>query len=78
MGGSAAEAWVPREVLEKDGRSDSYINAWKQKEALFDKGDLDAEATKKLKEELSAQHRPGNLYAGTLYPAIGYGIRGTV
>ena len=77
-GGSAAEAWVPREVLEKDGRFDSYINAWKQKEAQFEKGGLDAEATKKLKEELSDQHRPGNLYAGTLYPAIGYGIRGTI
>jgi len=69
---------VPREVLEKDGRFDSYINAWKQKEAQFEKGGLDAEATKKLKEELSAQHRPGNLYAGTLFPAIGYGIRGTI
>ena len=77
-GGSAAEAWVQRDVLEKDGRFDAYIDQWKKKEILFETGDLDEESAKKLKEELSNQHRPGNLYAGTLHPVIGYGIRGTI
>ena len=77
-GGSAAEAWVQRDVLEKDGRFDAYIDQWKKKEEQFEKGDLEGEAAKKLKGELSAQHRPGNLYAGTLAPVIGYGIRGTI
>ena len=77
-GGSAAEAWVPRDVLEKDGSYESYIARWRAKEAQFEEGGLDEATSKKLKEELSAQHRPGNLYAGTLFPAIGYGIKGVI
>ncbi len=77
-GGSAAEAWVQRDVLEKDGRYASYIEGWKKKEAMSEKGGMDEETTQKLKGELSGQHRPGNLYAGTLSPAIGYGIRGAI
>ncbi len=77
-GGSAAEAWVQRDVLEKDGRFDAYIGQWKKKEDQYEKGGLDEKIRKALEQELSQQHRPGNLYAGTLAPVIGYGIRGTI
>lgn len=77
-GGSAAEAWVQRGVLEKDGRFNAYIESWRQKEQQFEKGELDEETTTKLKQELSNQHRPGNLYAGMLHPITGYGIKGTI
>lgn len=77
-GGSAAEAWVQRDVLENDGRFEAYIAEWKQKEALYEKDELKEATEQKLKKALSGQHRPGNLYAGTLHPVIGYGIRGTI
>ncbi|MCB1210630.1 MAG: hypothetical protein KDK97_14970, partial [Verrucomicrobiales bacterium] len=34
-GGSACEAWVPRDVLEKDGRFKSMLDGWKQREAAL-------------------------------------------
>ena len=92
-GGSAAEAWVKREVLEADLKYADYIEQWKKTEATFNY----EEAREKWKEAVAAakaagkknlprpprnvlagQHRPGNLYAGVLYPIIGYGIRGTI
>jgi sialate O-acetylesterase len=91
-GGSAAEAWVRRDVLEKDGRFADYIAQWKKTEATYN---FEAEvekwkaATEAAKAEnkpgprapqnlLAGQHRPGNLYAGVLHPIIGYGIRGAI
>lgn len=91
-GGSAAEAWVARDVLEKDGRFADYIAQWENTEKTFD-FEKEMEAWKKKAEEakaankqaprpprdvLSGQHRPGNLWAGVLNPIIGYGIRGTI
>ena len=91
-GGSAAEAWVPRDVLEADGHSDAYLAEWDAKIAAY----TDAVHAKKvaLFEEWKAngrkgraprvndirtgQHRPANLYNGVLHPIIGYGIRGAI
>lgn len=91
-GGSAAEAWVARDVLEKDGRFADYIAQWEEKEATFDYEKLvaawkkKAEAAKEAgkqaprypRNDMAGQHRPGNLWAGVLSPTIGYGIRGTI
>lgn len=91
-GGSAAEAWVRRDVLEKDGRFDDYIAEWKAKEATYDWDKIQADYQKKVEEakaagkpapraprnDMAGQHRPGNLWAGVLNPIIGYGIRGTI
>ena len=90
-GGSAAEAWVRREVLESDRRYRGLIGNWEETERTYDH---DAEVTKyqtrlaKWKQDgstgnrprvprnpLVGQHRPGNLYAGVLKPMIGYGIK---
>ncbi|MGB0413392.1 MAG: sialate O-acetylesterase [Coraliomargarita sp.] len=91
-GGSAAEAWVARDVLESDGRFDAYLEQWKQTEATFDYAKelnkwqaarekakaAGKNAPRKPRNELAGQHRPGNLWAGVLNPIIGYGIRGTI
>ena len=92
-GGSAAEAWVRRDVLEADPKYADYIAQWKEIEATFDfekeraKWKAEDAERKAAGEEtlgrpprnlLSGQHRPGNLYAGVLHPIIGYPIRGVV
>lgn len=91
-GGSAAEAWVKRDVLEKDGRFDAYIAEWEKTEATFDYEKAMADWKEKVaaakeagkpaprqpRNVLAGQHRPGNLWAGVLNPIIGYGIRGTI
>lgn len=91
-GGSAAEAWVRRDVLEKDERFATYLAEWRQIEATFDfqaemeKWKAAAEkakaegrpAPRPPRDQLKGQHRPGNLFAGVLHPTIGYGIRGAI
>ncbi|MBL9154467.1 MAG: hypothetical protein JNK37_18395 [Verrucomicrobiales bacterium] len=91
-GGSAAEAWVRRDVLEQDARFADVMAQWKITEATYNHDAALAAwktASEKAKAEgkpaprqptnpLVGQHRPGNLYAGVLHPTIGYGIRGAI
>ncbi|MDZ4402261.1 sialate O-acetylesterase [Prosthecobacter sp.] len=105
-GGSACEAWVKRDVLEKDPRFASIIAKWKQTEGTFTqeafgkqvadhkaKNDAWTQARREAwkagkpfaekaprapQNQMTGQHRPGNLYAGVLHPTIGYGIKGVV
>ncbi|MBP6784744.1 MAG: hypothetical protein KA152_13200, partial [Verrucomicrobiales bacterium] len=91
-GGSAAEAWVARDVLEADPRFAAYLDQWKTTEATYDHEKAVAAwkvkveeakaagkpAPRPLSNPLTGQHRPGNLWAGVLNPSIGYGIRGVV
>lgn len=91
-GGSAAEAWVPREVMESDPRFTAVMDQWKQTESTYDHEKAMADWKIKAEEakaagktppraptdQLRGQHRPGNLWAGVLSPEIGYGIRGTI
>lgn len=91
-GGSSAEAWVARDVLEADSRFADAIEKWKNTEATYDHEKalaawkVKADAAKAAGEPaprapsnpLTGQHRPGNLWAGVLHPVLGYGIRGTI
>jgi sialate O-acetylesterase len=91
-GGSAAEAWVSREVMDSDPRFTNVAEQWKNTEATYDHEKAMAswkEASEKAKAEgkpaprapqnlLTGNQRPGNLWAGCLNPIIGYGIRGAV
>ena len=71
-GGSACEAWVRRDLLEKDEKYRSLITRWEQIER-------DPETAKKGKANpLTGNARPGNIYNGVLKPTIGYGIRGAI
>lgn len=102
-GGSAAEAWVRRDLLESDPRFARLMADWKQREA-----DLSTEQARQNYEKalaawkekaaaakaakqpfalrppqgpeqvLSGNHRPGNIYNGSLLPSIGYGIKGAI
>ncbi|MEM0925414.1 MAG: sialate O-acetylesterase [Planctomycetota bacterium] len=92
-GGSAAEAWLNRDVLRESVKFDDLLASWRDREATYDH----EAAMAKFRERLTAwqknkkgqrprqprnvlvgQHRPANLYNGVLHPIIGYTIRGTV
>ncbi len=91
-GGSAAEAWVKRDVLEADPAYADYIAEWEKIEETFDYEKALAAWEEKARQareagrrpprrprnELAGQHRPGNLYAGVLHPLIGYSLRGVI
>ena len=90
-GGSAAEAWVPRDALEADDTYTELLESWDAKVAAY----TDEVHNTKLAEFKAwqaagkpkphkrsprdfrtGQHRPSNLFNGVLNPTIGYGIRG--
>jgi len=92
-GGSAAEAWVPREVLESKGIYDDYLQEWDAKCAGYTDA-LHAEKVAEYKawqaagepkppmrwphDPRNGQHRPANIFNGMVHPLIGYGIRGVI
>jgi sialate O-acetylesterase len=92
-GGSAAEAWVPRDVLENAGTFSDYIQSWTERTTAYT-DEIHAakiaeyhawEAAGKPAPRKSwpndprkGQFRPGNIYNGMVYPMAGYGIRGVI
>ncbi|MFT6809364.1 MAG: sialate O-acetylesterase [Saprospiraceae bacterium] len=77
-GGSAAEAWVKREVLEEDERFDEFMDSWTETERTFDyEKELEkwkekvAEWESKPKAERSWRqpNRPRNILTGNNRPA---------
>ncbi|WP_345318328.1 sialate O-acetylesterase [Novipirellula rosea] len=92
-GGSSAEAWVERKVLEDDGKYAELLEKWDRTAATYDHEAAMAKwkqrhaewaKTKKgnppraPRNELTGNHRPSNIYNGVLKPTIGYTIRGVV
>ena len=91
-GGSAAEAWVSREVMDADARFQNVAEQWKNIEAGYDHEKVMADWKTKAAEAkaagkpeprmpsnpLTGNQRPGNIWAGVLHPTIGYGIRGVI
>ncbi len=92
-GGSAAEAWVRRDVLEDDGKYGDLLGKWDDLASTYNHEDALGqwrervakwEAAKKGARprqpgnELVGQHRPANLYNGVLHPILGYSIRGVI
>ena len=93
-GGSAAEAWVRRDLLEADEKYTPLLEKWEMTENTYDhaKATADWEARRKKWVEngkkgnqprqprnvLAGQHRPANLYNGVLKPILGYTIRGVI
>ncbi|MGZ0706733.1 sialate O-acetylesterase [Coraliomargarita sp. W4R53] len=92
-GGSSAEAWVPRDVLEAAGTFDEYIDARDKSDAAY----TDEVHAKKIAEYKAweaagkpgkgmrwprdpriDQHRPANIYNGMVHPLKNYGIRGVI
>lgn len=92
-GGSAAEAWVPRKVLEAHKRYDGYLAVWDARVAAhtdevqarnvarfkaWQEGGRKGKRPPSPNDPRNSQHRPANLYNGVLHPLIGYGIRGVI
>jgi sialate O-acetylesterase len=93
-GGSAAEAWVNRSVMESDKNYTTLMASWKKVEQSFNydeevnkwkKSVTEWEANKKDEDMprkptnlLTGNHRPANIYNGVLHPTIGYGIKGVI
>ena len=84
-GGSAAEAWIRRDILEADEKYAPMMDRWKQSEARFkelsEKTNLSEDEQKQLnglKGQLGGNHRPGNIYNGVLKSHLGYGFRGAI
>lgn len=92
-GGSAADAWIPRDVLEADDQYAPLLESWDNNAAAYT-DEVHAAALEKFKAWQAAgkpapnqraprdlrqsQHRPANLFNGVLNPTIGYGIRGVI
>jgi len=92
-GGSSAEAWVNRDVLEKEGKYDELLEKWDTLANTYDHEAAMATYRKRLatweenrkgnrprppRNQLTGNHRPANIYNGVLHPTIGYTIRGAI
>ena len=84
-GGSAADAWVNREVLEESDYYQPTLKRWqemeKQYQSLSTKGNLTDEDKKELqnlKNQMQGNQRPSNIYNGVLKSHLGYGIQGVI
>ncbi|MEX0321496.1 MAG: sialate O-acetylesterase [Puniceicoccaceae bacterium] len=92
-GGSAAEAWIPRETLEKDSRYDDLLQHWDEQVAANPPGSFEKKLEdyqkwvksgrpdpqqRRPRDILAGQHRPANIYNGMLAPTVGYGMRGVI
>lgn len=93
-GGSAAEAWIPREVLNSDPRYKDLMDWWREQEASYDfdklmeewevemqawkDGGQQGNAPRSPRNLMTGNHRPANIYNGVLNPTIGYGMKGVI
>ncbi len=93
-GGSAAEAWIRRDVLENDARFDQLMDWWEQEESTYDyesaltewhtkhaswlASGRQGDPPRRPANPMAGNHRPGNIYNGVLHPTIGYGIQGVI
>ena len=92
-GGSAAEAWVPREVLKENGLG-ALVDDFERRMETYDR---EAELAKWQREvehwrekgkkgpkprwpadQRTGNHRPANIYNGVLAPTVGYPVAGVI
>ncbi|KLU04948.1 Sialic acid-specific 9-O-acetylesterase [Rhodopirellula islandica] len=93
-GGSAAEAWVPRDVLEAEDKYesllagwdkrmknydyDALLKSWKEKNDKWVADGRQGNAPRRPRDDSAGNQRPANIYNGVLLPTIGYTIRGAI
>lgn len=84
-GGSACEAWIARETLEREGiytamleRGDKAAADLKELEGKADLDDNGKKRLQALKRTVNGNQRPANIYNGVLKSHLGYGIRGSI
>ncbi|MEM7477384.1 MAG: sialate O-acetylesterase [Planctomycetota bacterium] len=84
-GGSAADAWINRDLLDADEAYKPTLDRWvgmeKRFEELTSKSEL-SEGEKKqlggLRRQMGGNARPSNIYNGVLKSHLGYGIKGAI
>ncbi len=84
-GGSAVDAWIRRDLLEREDIYHGTLERWQGMEDAFDalskKSEL-SDAEKKrltaLRRQMGGNHRPANIYNGVLKSHLGYGIKGSI
>jgi sialate O-acetylesterase len=79
-GGSAAEAWVRRESLEKDPRFKTLMENTVKREAELQSAQAKAATGQPnpAQQWLTGNARPGNIFAGVVHPTLGYGLKGVI
>ncbi|TWT79367.1 hypothetical protein CA13_07670 [Planctomycetes bacterium CA13] len=84
-GGSACEAWIPRETLASDAQFAPLMERWEAMETQFaelsaksDRNDAQNKQLANLRRQMTGNHRPANIYNGVLKSHLGYGIRGAI
>ncbi|MFO0816767.1 MAG: sialate O-acetylesterase [Pirellulales bacterium] len=84
-GGSAAEAWVRRDVLAADEKYKPLLERWAAMEKTYSELSTKANLTEDEKKQLNGLRgqmngnaRPGNIYNGVLFSHIGYGVKGAI
>ncbi len=93
-GGSAAEAWIPRSILDGDERYKDLMDWWRERESSFDYEEMlrtweqevqawkasgqQGQPPRRPRDLLSGNHRPANIFNGVLHPTVGYGIKGAI
>ena len=84
-GGSAAEAWVNRDLMKSDTRFAGLLMRWEGTEARFatlaakqDRDDAENKEMNGLQGQMRGNARPGNIYNGVLKSHIGYGVKGAI
>lgn len=84
-GGSACEPWINRDVLRATESMAPLMSRWEMLEAKYEtlaaKTDRTAEEEQQfnnLRDQMTGNNRPGNIYNGVLKSHLGYGIRGVI
>ena len=92
-GGSAAEAWVSRDDLEKAGQYEDLLQHWDEIVANYDHEAVMSRYQERLtqwqqekkgarprapRNQIQSNHRPANLFNGVLNPVLGYTLRGAI
>ncbi|MEQ1828645.1 MAG: sialate O-acetylesterase, partial [Pirellula sp.] len=84
-GGSAAEAWVNRDLMKSNSRYDGLLKRWGGMEERFatlsakqDRNENENKELAGLQNQMKGNARPGNIYNGVLKSHIGYGIKGAI
>lgn len=88
-GGSAADAWIRRDLLESDPKYAKTMERWKKTEAnglprmaeleaKKNKTDKEKQELRGLQRQLNGNQRPSNIYNGVLKSHLGYGIKGAI
>ena len=84
-GGSAADAWINRDLLKADEPYKPTLDRWKDIEAKYaslsakdNLSEADEKQATELRLQLEGNQRPANIYNGVLKSHLGYGIKGAI